>query len=186
MTWAPDTRVGSSPTEHTISVRPWSGRLFIMFFSTADSKAAFIMSHLITFKVHGTPVGKGRPRFSTRGGYVRSYTPERTRDWECHVSDVAHGAMLNAGAVPTYDAVRVIVDAYYPVPASYSKKKREACISGEVKPMTKPDIDNVVKALLDAMNKVVFVDDKQVVNVQATKHYTDQDEGFVVVEVGVE
>lgn len=144
------------------------------------------MSHLITFKVHGTPVGKGRPRISTRGGFVRSYTPEKTRDWECHVADVAHGAMLDAGLVPTYDAVRVVIDAYYPVPTSYSKKKRAACINGEVKPMVKPDIDNVVKALLDAMNKVVYVDDKQVVSVEAEKHYTDQDEGFVLIEVSVE
>ena len=186
LTWASVSVVGSSPTGHT-TIRKTLGRLaFCYVFSTVDSKAAFVMSHLITFKVHGTPVGKGRPRISTRGGFVRSYTPEKTRDWECHVSDVAHGAMLNAGAVPTYDAVHVVIDAYYPVPASYSKKKRAACINGEVKPMSKPDIDNVVKALLDAMNKVVYVDDKQVVNVQATKHYTDQDEGFVVVEVSVE
>ncbi len=143
------------------------------------------MAHLISFTVHGDPVGKGRPRISTRGGFVRSYTPDKTRDYECLVADIAHREMMNHGLLPTYDAVSVVIDAYYTIPKSFSKKKRIEAIEDEIKPMVKPDIDNVVKAILDAMNKTVYIDDKQVVDVIARKFYTEQDEGFVTIEVNV-
>ena len=93
---------------------------------------------------------------------------------------------MRAGHMPTYDAVRLRMVAYFPVPQSYSKKKRGECIAGAIKPMMKPDIDNVVKAALDAMNGVVYDDDKQVFEVIVSKRYTERDEGFFEVEVEVE
>lgn len=143
------------------------------------------MAHLITFIVHGDPVGKGRPRITTRGGFVRTYTPDGTRDYECMIADLAHREMMNHGLLPTYDAVKVEIDIYHAIPKSYSKKKHEQAIKDEVKPMVKPDIDNVVKAALDAMNKTVYIDDKQVVELVARKFYTEEKEGFIRIEVSV-
>lgn len=143
------------------------------------------MAHLISFVVHGDPVGKGRPRITTRGGFVRSYTPDKTRDYECLVADIAHREMMNCGLMPTYDAVKVEIDAHFPIPKSFSKKKHEQAIRDEIKPMVKPDLDNIAKAILDAMNKTVFIDDKQVVELIVRKFYTDEKEGFVRVEVSV-
>lgn len=143
------------------------------------------MAHLISFIVHGDPVGKGRPRITTRGNMVRSYTPEKTRDYECLIADIAHREMMIAGLLPTYDAVKVEIEAYYPIPKSFSKKKHEQAAKDEIKPMVKPDIDNVAKAILDAMNKTVFIDDKQVVELSVSKFYTEETEGFVRVEVDV-
>lgn len=143
------------------------------------------MAHLITFIVHGDPVGKGRPRITTRGGYARSYTPDKTRDYECMVSDLAHREMMNHGLLPTYDAVKVEIEAHFAIPKSYSKKKHEQAAKDEIKPMVKPDCDNIAKALLDAMNKVVYIDDKQVVELSVSKFYTEEAEGFVRVEVSV-
>ena len=146
----------------------------------------FIMSHFLSFTVHELPCGKDRPRFSMSGGYPRVYTPEKTRHFEMRFSDCAHGAMMRAGLIPTYDAIRLRLIAYFPVPHSYSKKKRGECIAGLIKPTVKPDIDNVVKAALDAMNGVVYDDDKQVFEVIVSKRYTERDEGFFEVEVEVE
>lgn len=144
------------------------------------------MSHFLTFTVHELPCGKDRPRFSMRGGYPCVYTSEKTRRFETIFSDVAHGAMMRAGHVPTYDAVRIRMAAYFPVPQSYSKKKHGECVSGVIKPLMKPDIDNVVKAALDAMNDVVYDDDKQVFELIVSKRYTDRGEGYIEVEVEVE
>ena len=146
----------------------------------------FIMSHFLSFTVHELPCGKDRPRFSMSGGYPHVYTSEKTRRFETIFSDVAHGAMMRAGLVPTYDAVRLHIVAYFPVPQSYSKKKRGECISGVIKPMMKPDIDNVIKAALDAMNDVVYDDDKQVFELVVSKRYTESCEGYIEVEVEVE
>lgn len=143
------------------------------------------MAHLITFIVHGDPVGKGRPRITTRGGFVRAYSPDKTRDYECMVADLAHREMMNHGLLPTYDAVKVEIEAHFAIPKSYSKKKHEQAIKDEIKPMVKPDIDNVVKAVLDAMNKTVYIDDKQVVELVARKFYTEEKEGFIRIEVSV-
>ncbi len=143
------------------------------------------MNHLISFTVHGDPVGKGRPRITTRGGFVRSYTPDKTRDYECLVADIAHREMMNHGLMPTYDSVRVEIDAHFAIPKSYSKKKHEQAICDEIKPMVKPDIDNIAKAILDAMNKTIYIDDKQVVELDVRKFYTDEKEGFVRISVFV-
>lgn len=158
---------------------------FLMSSFRRSSRQLNIMAHLISFKVQGDPVGKGRPRITTRGNMVRSYTPEKTRDYECLVADIAHREMMNAGLLPTYDAVRVEFEFYFAIPKSYSKKKHQQCVEDEIKPMIKPDIDNAIKACLDAMNKTVYIDDKQVVECLASKHYTEDDEGFVKVAVYV-
>ena len=146
----------------------------------------FTMSHFISFTAHVLPCGKDRPRFSMGSGFPRVYTSEKTRRFETIFSDVAHGAMMRAGYMPTYDAVRLRIVAYFPVPQSYSKKKRGECIAGLIKPTVKPDIDNVIKAALDAMNGVVYVDDKQVFEVIISKRYTERDVGYFEVEVSVE
>ncbi len=143
------------------------------------------MNHLISFTVHGDPVGKGRPRITTRGGFVRTYTPDATRDYECLVADLAHREMMIHGLMPTYDAVRVEIDAHFAIPKSYSKKKHQQAIRDEIKPMVKPDIDNIAKAILDAMNKTIYIDDKQVVELDVRKFYTDEKEGFVRISVFV-
>ena len=144
------------------------------------------MTHFLSFTAHVSPCGKDRPRFSLGSGFPRVYTSEKTRRFETIFSDVAHGAMMRAGLVPTYDAVRLRIVAYFPVPQSYSKKKHNECVSGVIKPMMKPDIDNVVKAALDAMNDVVYDDDKQVFELVVSKRYTDRGEGYIEVEVEVE
>jgi Holliday junction resolvase RusA-like endonuclease len=59
------------------------------------------------------------------------------------------------------------------VPASWSKAKRAAALSGEIVPTKKPDMDNVVKAICDALNAIVWVDDVQVTDLLARKRFGD-------------
>lgn len=118
--------------------------------------------------VEGIPVGKGRPRF-TRTGHA--YTPEKTRMYENIVRLRALEAMR--GEARLKGAVSVTILARFPVPASYSTKRRVACLQASEKPAKKPDIDNLVKAILDGLNGTIFEDDSQVVQLSAAKTYAE-------------
>ena len=61
--------------------------------------------------------------------------------------------------------------AFVSVPASWSQKKRQAALDGLIRPTTKPDLDNILKGVCDALNGIIFTDDKQVAHVSAAKWY---------------
>lgn len=123
------------------------------------------MNEVIRITVPGQPQGKGRARVCLRGGYARAYTPDSTAAYE-NLIKLAYG---NRGisVVP----VELAVTAYYRIPKAFSKRKRTEALSGVVRPQTKPDIDNVVKVVCDALNKVAYNDDTQVVKIVAEKYY---------------
>ena len=133
---------------------------------------------VVSFIVPGQPVAKGRARISTYGGHVRSYTPEKTRRYENQVSAYAAEAMKNMPLIG--GPVEVVVEAFMMVPASWSLKKRLSAIAGQIKPITKPDLDNIVKAL-DGINGIIVVDDSQIVKLTATKSYSDTPQLIVTV-----
>lgn len=130
------------------------------------------------FIVEGEPQGKERPRFSRKSGTV--YTPAKTARYEKEIRQAyiaAGGKMIPAGSY-----VAVTVDAYFKIPKSYIKGKRLACEHNINRPDKKPDIDNVLKAVLDALNKVAYEDDKQVVEVRCRKYYSNST-GFLKISV---
>ena len=128
------------------------------------------MTASVYFVVTGKPVGKGRPRASTRGGFVRMYTDAKTLGYEAAIADEAARAM--SGAEPFETPMQMQVSCYYPIPKSWPKKIKQEAIDEERFPNVKPDLDNVVKAILDALNGVVYRDDAQVINLVATKRYS--------------
>jgi Holliday junction resolvase RusA-like endonuclease len=134
------------------------------------------------FSVDGIPVAKARPRHVTvktkRGPKSMSYTPAKTRNWEAYVRYAAFKAMSGKGLMS--GPLQVAVLARFPIPASWPKWKRDAAAGGLVGHTTKPDADNVLKAVLDAMNGVVFADDSQVVRKIPEKHYTTSTPGLEV------
>ena len=137
----------------------------------------------VTFTVPGTPVGKGRPKFARRGQYVQTYTPAKTANYENLIKWAAHDAM--AGRALIEGPVDLFIVLWLTPPASWSKRKKNMAMAGLLRPVTKPDIDNVLKAICDAMNKVVWNDDSQVVRVAVTKHYGEIAQAQVEVnEVG--
>jgi Holliday junction resolvase RusA-like endonuclease len=128
------------------------------------------VSAAVYFVVYGTPIGKGRPRATSRGGFVRMYTDAKTLGFEQAVADEARTAMSSWELFDT--PMQLQLSAYYPIPKSWSKKKRQLAVDGEIYPQVKPDLDNVMKAILDALNGVVYADDSQVINLVATKRYS--------------
>lgn len=126
------------------------------------------MKFTLTFDVDGDPVPKGRPRFARRGAFVQTYTDAKTLTYESRVATEAKFAI--GSTKPLEGALKVFLLLSYKVPASYSKKRREACLEGLEYPK-KIDIDNVYKSITDAMNKIVYLDDSQIVEASIKKIY---------------
>jgi Holliday junction resolvase RusA-like endonuclease len=124
---------------------------------------------MVTYQVEGNPVGKGRPKFARRGNFVSTYTPTKTRDYEDLIKDAARKAMGSNELLETPVTVAIYITV--PIPQSYSKKRTESCLSGSERPIKKPDIDNVAKCFLDAMNEIVYKDDTQVLTLHIAKVY---------------
>lgn len=125
--------------------------------------------------IPGEPRGKQRPRFSRRTG--ATYTPSETVQYEKAVK-----ALAWAAGKPAEGPVSLSVCAMYAIPKSASKAQRAAMRDGEILPQKKPDIDNVVKIIMDALNGAAYKDDKQVVSVFASKFYDDDPKVIVEVE----
>lgn len=138
---------------------------------------------MIAFTIPGKPQGKGRARSQAlyaKGGkpitsasgrvIVTHHTPDKTVAYESLIAHVAHLAMRG---IPLFVeggmAVSLSIDC--DVPGSWSLKKQRMALAGEVFPTTKPDVDNVVKAVFDGCNGVVWRDDVQVVDLRICKRY---------------
>lgn len=127
------------------------------------------------FVIPGKPVAKGRPRITVRGRYAVNYTPHETVDFENRVRVFAQPHFTS----PSESAVSVIVRAYWPCKSPRKREPRAA----EHK-TTKPDGDNVAKAVLDGLSGIAYVDDAQVVRLEVEKWYAAQGDGArVEVEV---
>lgn len=132
----------------------------------------------LKFTVHGNPVPKARPRV-TRTGHA--YTPKPTADYERLVAMLAKEAMK--GLCPTGKAIVLIVKAYFGIPKSWTKAKKQQALYGQLHPMKRPDLDNCIKAIQDAMNGIVYKDDSQIVEISASKRYSAVPRVDVVIEV---
>ena len=124
------------------------------------------MSEPVTVLIAGEPVAKARPR-ATRRGFV--YTPAHVRKYEAHGRLAAQQAM--DGRPPMAVPARAKITVDLPVPASWSGRRRDAALRGDVRPTSRPDTDNYIKAALDAINAIVVTDDSLVVDLIAIKRY---------------
>ena len=129
------------------------------------------MTFMVMYIVYGEPVGKGRPRFARRGNFVSTYTPQKTKSYEDEIRMMAKGAMGSSEPLDT--PVTVAIYIRVGIPASFSKQKRKDALENIVKPTKKPDLDNIAKCFLDAMNDIIYLDDKQVTNLHVTKVYAE-------------
>lgn len=138
---------------------------------------------MIKFTYHGEAVGKGRPRVSRRGNYVHTYTPERTREFEDAIRFEFMAS--NCERMPVYEreqALKAEILVGVSIPKSYSKKKQALCRCRFIAPNKKPDIDNILKSIFDALNGYAFADDVQIVKVVAEKVYADKPFVEVVID----
>lgn len=115
----------------------------------------------------GEPRGKGRPRVTRNG----TYTDSETKAYEQKI--IAYYRKTFGGYTwPDEAFISVKVIAYYPIPKSATKAAKAAMQAGKMFPSRKPDIDNVLKVVLDALNGVAYKDDSRVVRVEAEKRYS--------------
>lgn len=124
----------------------------------------------IVFSIDEIPQGKGRPRFRRVGNFVSTYTDSKTRDYESKIADRARNAM--GETPPLLSPVSVSMYFRLPVPTSTPKKRVASLLGGLVRPTKKPDLDNLDKAVLDALNGIVYKDDSQVVTIHSKKVYS--------------
>lgn len=126
--------------------------------------------------VYGEPVPQGRPRFTTINGFKRAYDPVKSRNFKQWVRLCAIQVVKQIdGFKPFENALCVDLIFHMGIPSSWSKKKRIQAIQGEIRPIVRNgDIDNMVKAILDAGNNLLWVDDCIITDLSAKKRYTGE------------
>lgn len=119
------------------------------------------------FNIPGKVQAKQRPRFNGKF----AYTPKETIAYEnwvrtCYLEKYRGQPILE-------NPLKVKIIAYYEIPKSTSKKKRLEMKDDKVFPTVKPDTDNIAKSILDSLNNIAYIDDKQVVKLEVEKYYSD-------------
>ena len=127
------------------------------------------------FEVEGEVIGKGRPRFTRQG---RTYTPKKTLDYERAIKK----AYINKYSYLSKKSLRIKICAYLEVARSHSKIKKSKMLMNLLQCTKKPDVDNIVKVVLDALNKVAYQDDTQVVELVAIKRWSNTSKLKIVIE----
>lgn len=130
------------------------------------------------FEMIGEPVGKARPRMNTRTG--RAYTPTNTKLYEYSLRQWFIREYPNF--IPIETRVKVTIIAYFGIPKSTSKKKEAEMLQENISPTKKPDADNIIKIVLDAMNKFAFNDDTQVAKLEIEKKYDKAPRIYIRIE----
>lgn len=126
----------------------------------------------IRFTVLGNPFGKQRPKFARQGQFVQTYTPKETLLHEKRIAQVYEN-VANGRKFEKKAPLDIQITAYYPIPQSTSKKKRKEMLEHKIRPVVKPDLDNVAKLIYDALNGVAWHDDNAIVDTQIRKFYSE-------------
>jgi Holliday junction resolvase RusA-like endonuclease len=125
---------------------------------------------MIEIRIPGELRGKGRPRFSARGGFARAFTDAKTANAEAWVKACA---VQTFTGTPIAGPVSVQLEIGVAVPKSWPKKRRADALAGAIWPTTKPDLDNQIKLIGDALNGIVWQDDAQIVRAVVSRRYVE-------------
>ena len=133
----------------------------------------------IEFEIKGKVKAKQSVKFTTNG---IKYTPSDIKEYAnwvklCFMSTYKTWNIQNFANKP----LKVIINVYMPIPKSFSKKKYEQALKGEIRPVVKPDCDNIAKNINDALNGIVYPDDKQITCLTVNKFYSKSE--FVKVQI---
>ena len=125
---------------------------------------------MIRFTIYGKPQQKRRHRTAVRGKYAVQYNPEENVEAEATIQAVA---MQHRPEQLLDGPLIVEIIAYFPIPKSTSKQKRKDMLAGRIRPTVKPDWDNIGKIYSDALNNIIYPDDKQIVTGITHKLYSE-------------
>ena len=134
---------------------------------------------VIQFTVYGEPQGKGRPRFvarynpTTQKSFGQVHTPEKTILYE-NLIRTEYSLQTKNFRYPDNAMLDMQILAFYSVPKSASKKKKTLMLEGKMRPIKKPDMDNVLKVVADSLNQVAYRDDTQIVDARCRKFYSEK------------
>lgn len=119
--------------------------------------------------IPGVPISSARPRVTRNGTFL----PKKSREYKKTIQE--HYIRNNGGDYGDVP-VEMMLWFIFPIPKSYSKKKRKQIQEREYAYMGKPDIDNLEKSIMDALNGLAYKDDAQVVSLFSVKTYTERPE----------
>lgn len=126
---------------------------------------------MITFTVHGKPVAQARPRFVRRGKHIGTYNPQES---EAGLFFLNVKSQLPLDWQPLEGPITLDMIFTLPIPSSKSNRVKTAMAAGEILPVSKPDLDNYVKFVCDALNGLLWQDDAQIVSITAHKAYGER------------
>lgn len=132
----------------------------------------------VKFTVLGEPRGKQRPRVTRKGN---TYTPAETVQYE-NLVRIEYRRQCGDYRFPDDAALDMRIMAYYAIPKSASKKKRQEMLEHRIRPLKKSDWDNVGKIIADSLNEIAYKDDVQIVDGQVRKFYSDQPRVVVTIQ----
>lgn len=134
----------------------------------------------IKFTVPGNPRGKQRPRICRIRGKTITYTPKETTEYEKLVK--ASYTAVSKAKFERNLPLEISILALYPVPKSVNKKLKSSMLKGGILPTKKPDSDNIIKIILDALNCVAYRDDAQICKVYFEKMYAEKPETKIIIK----
>jgi len=120
---------------------------------------------MISLIIPGEPVAKGRPRVCNG----HTFTPAKTVNYETLVKEL----FIISNQKKIMGELKAKINCYFSIPKSASKSKKSEMYNGIIRPVKKPDLDNIAKICLDALNTLAYDDDSQVVELCISKWYAN-------------
>ena len=127
---------------------------------------------MIVIRYEDEPVPAGRPKFARQGKYVHTYDPAKSREFKSLLGWAARSQYR--GAPISGKPLEVYIEAYRANQKHISKIETQRRANKTSVPLTKPDVDNYVKSILDALTGVIWKDDNIIQHVDARKYYAKQ------------
>lgn len=125
----------------------------------------------ISFLIPGEPIAKARARvfFNKKANRVMAYTPTKTASFENFIKLIVATEWPRP---PILGPIIMTIRIFKSMPKSLLKKKINQAENGDIRPVTRPDCDNYLKSISDALNNLVYKDDSQIISVHVHKFYS--------------
>ena len=134
----------------------------------------------LEFTIPGKAVAKQSFRYTKDG---RKYTDKDVKNYANWVRLCFQQAVpAHLPSVFFEKPLSIHIKAFFEIPKSFSKKKKELCLLGQLRPIVKPDTDNIAKNIKDALNGIAYPDDKQFVSETVEKYYAQDSFALVRIE----
>jgi Holliday junction resolvase RusA-like endonuclease len=160
----------AAPSDDVLEIRQRSSRIW-------DSDGFGMSLRSFAFMVMDKPKPLGRPRFARTPKGIRTYMPSKDQDARYHIREAWNTYLVTTTFpdlnvilnLPLTGPIRLTVTAWLPMPVSIPKKRQKGAL-----PSKRPDLDNYIKQVEDALNGYAYKDDAQIVTIIARKRYINQ------------